>query len=84
MISSGADLARLLTAIFQGRLVPPGELGEMFTLPDVPYTGSSGNCHVGPNAGRACYSINPTGDVDGSETPYVVRIAAAAFDPDLA
>lgn len=30
------------------------------------------------------YSINPTGDADGSETPYVVRIAAAAFDPDLA
>lgn len=125
LISSGTDLTRLLTAIFQGRLVPPRELGEMFTLPDVPYTGSPGNCHVGPTAGRACfsaglttttfpdgvtvwgktgsvpgytsgvfatrdlrrllvYSINPTGDADGSETPYVVRIAAATFDPDLA
>jgi hypothetical protein len=29
------------------------------------------------------YSITPTGNANGSETPYVVRIAAAAYDPDL-
>ncbi len=124
LISSSADLTTLLTAIFQGRLVPRSELGEMFTLPDVPYTGSPGNCGVGPSAGRACfsaglttttlpngvavwgktgsvpgyttgmfatrdlrrvlvYSITPTGNADGSETPYVVRVAAAAYDPDI-
>jgi D-alanyl-D-alanine carboxypeptidase len=30
------------------------------------------------------YSMNPTGNADGSETPYVVKIAAATFDPGLA
>jgi D-alanyl-D-alanine carboxypeptidase len=29
------------------------------------------------------YSINPTGDKDGSEMPYVLKIAAAVFDPQL-
>ncbi|MFC4911482.1 serine hydrolase domain-containing protein [Actinomadura gamaensis] len=31
----------------------------------------------------AVYSLNPTGNKDGSESPYVMRLAAAAFDPDL-
>ncbi|GAB3972224.1 serine hydrolase domain-containing protein [Actinoallomurus acanthiterrae] len=30
------------------------------------------------------YSMNPTGNKDGSESPYVLKIAAAAFDPSLA
>ncbi|MCO5972729.1 serine hydrolase domain-containing protein [Actinoallomurus soli] len=30
------------------------------------------------------YSLNPTGNKDGSEQPYVMKIAAAAFDPSLA
>jgi D-alanyl-D-alanine carboxypeptidase len=30
------------------------------------------------------YSMNPMGNADGSETPYVVKIAAATFDPALA
>lgn len=30
------------------------------------------------------YSLTPTGDKDGSEMPLVLRIAAAAFDPELA
>jgi D-alanyl-D-alanine carboxypeptidase len=125
LISSGADLTRLLTAIFQGRLVPRTELGEMFTVPDVKYTGSASNCNAGPDAGKACfsaglvrtalpngvtvwgktgsvpgyisglfatrdlrrilvYSIDPTTNRDGLETPYVLKIAAATFDPDLA
>jgi D-alanyl-D-alanine carboxypeptidase len=29
------------------------------------------------------YDINPTGDRDGTETPYVQNMAAAAFDPAL-
>jgi D-alanyl-D-alanine carboxypeptidase len=125
LISSSDDLAKLITRIFEGRLVPRSEREEMFTLPDVEYTGSTSNCNVGPNAGRACfsaglttttlpngvtvwgktgsvpgytngvfatrdlrrvlvYSMNPTGNADGSETPYVVKIAAATFDPELA
>lgn len=29
------------------------------------------------------YSLEPTGDRDGSEAPYVQNLAAASFDPDL-
>ncbi|MGV9991923.1 serine hydrolase domain-containing protein [Streptomyces sp. NPDC003374] len=36
MISTTADLERLLVALFRGRLVPAPQLREMFTLPDVP------------------------------------------------
>ncbi|WP_419995304.1 serine hydrolase domain-containing protein [Streptomyces boninensis] len=35
MISTTADLERLLTALFQGRIVPEPQLREMFTLPKV-------------------------------------------------
>lgn len=124
LISSSGDLARLISAIFKGRLVPPSELNEMFTVPKVKYAGTD-NCSIGPEAGQACfsaglmkttlpnglvgwgktgsrpgytsgmfatrdlrrvlvYSLNPTGDKDGTEMPYVLKIAAAAFDPGLA
>ncbi|GLY88474.1 serine hydrolase [Actinoallomurus iriomotensis] len=123
LISNSADLRTLITAVFEGRLVPASELNEMFTLPDVPYVGED-NCDTGPDAGRACfsaglmkatlpnglsgwgktgarpgyttgvfatrglsrvlvYSLNATGDKDGSESPYIQRIVAATFDPDL-
>ncbi|WP_073950313.1 serine hydrolase domain-containing protein [Streptomyces kebangsaanensis] len=36
MISTTADLERLLVALFRGRVVPEPQLREMFTLPDVP------------------------------------------------
>jgi D-alanyl-D-alanine carboxypeptidase len=29
------------------------------------------------------YSLNPTGNKDGSEAPYIQKIAAAVLDPDL-
>lgn len=124
LISDSADLARFISAIFQGRVVPSSELNEMFTVPKVKYAGTD-NCVIGPEAGQACYSaglmkttlpngltgwgktgsrpgytsglfatrdlrrvlvysLNPTGNKDGAEMPYVMRIAAAAFDPDLA
>jgi D-alanyl-D-alanine carboxypeptidase len=123
LISDSADLRTLITAIFQGRLVPAADLNEMFTVPDVRYVGKD-NCNIGPDAGRACfsaglmkstlpnglsgwgktgarpgyttgvfatrdlsrvlvYSLNATGNKDGSEGPYVQRIVAATFDPDL-
>lgn len=123
LISDSADLDRLISAIFQGRVVPSSELDEMFTIPKVRYAGT-GNCSVGPEAGQACYSaglmktalpngvtvwgktgsrpgytsgvfatrdlrrvltysLNPTGNKDGTEMPYVAKIAATTFDPDL-
>ncbi|MFF4504124.1 serine hydrolase domain-containing protein [Streptomyces sp. NPDC001401] len=36
MISTTADLERLLVALFRGRVVPGPQLQEMFTVPDVP------------------------------------------------
>ncbi|MFM9373107.1 serine hydrolase domain-containing protein [Streptomyces sp. Da 82-17] len=36
MISTTADLERLLFAVFRGELVPEPQLREMFTVPDVP------------------------------------------------
>jgi D-alanyl-D-alanine carboxypeptidase len=29
------------------------------------------------------YDLDPTGNRDGSETPYIIRLVAAAFDPSL-
>ncbi|MEU3859836.1 serine hydrolase domain-containing protein [Streptomyces sp. NPDC028722] len=36
LISTNADLERLLVGLFRGRVVPEPQLTEMFTLPDVP------------------------------------------------
>ncbi|NBE54436.1 serine hydrolase domain-containing protein [Streptomyces boluensis] len=36
MISTTADMERLLFALFRGELVPEPQLAEMFTVPDVP------------------------------------------------
>ncbi|MFI0189959.1 serine hydrolase domain-containing protein [Streptomyces sp. NPDC017082] len=36
LISTTADLERLLVGLFRGRVVPEPQLREMFTLPDVP------------------------------------------------
>lgn len=124
MISSSPDLTRFLRALFRGELLPRGETRKVFTVPDVPYTGDDGNCQIGPDAGRACYSVgltrtalpngvvlwgksgatqgyttaafgtrdlrrvmvynlNPTGNHDGSEAPYVRKIVASVFDPSV-
>jgi D-alanyl-D-alanine carboxypeptidase len=56
IISSNADLTRFLVALLRGRLLPEAQLAQMFTLPDVPYTGGGGNCRIGPQPGRACFS----------------------------
>ncbi|MER7763527.1 serine hydrolase domain-containing protein [Streptomyces sp. NPDC097619] len=36
LISTTADLERLMTALFSGRVLPPAQLRELFTVPDVP------------------------------------------------
>lgn len=124
MISSVPDLKRLLHALFDGDLLPRQQRRLLFSVPDVPYAGDDSNCKIGPDAGRACYSVgltkttlpngvtvwgksgatqgyttaafstrdlartmvyslNPTGNHDGSEAPYVQRIVASVYDPDL-
>lgn len=40
MISTAPDLTRFITALFQGKLLPPKELATMFALPDVTVFGS--------------------------------------------
>jgi D-alanyl-D-alanine carboxypeptidase len=124
MISTAADLTRLMTALFRGRLLRSAELARMLTLPPVPYTGGGSNCRLGPQPGRACFSmglaatvfpngvtawgksgavpgytnalfatrdlrrvlvfsLNATGNGDGSDSRYIQQLAAAAFDPAL-
>ncbi|MFD4657334.1 serine hydrolase domain-containing protein [Kitasatospora sp. NPDC058444] len=53
MISSAPDLDRFMTALFQGRLLPPAEQEKLFTVPDVPVTADSGHCP----GGTACMSM---------------------------
>jgi D-alanyl-D-alanine carboxypeptidase len=60
MISTAADLTRMLTALFRGRLLRPGQLALMFTVPDVPYVGGGGNCALGGGPARACFSMGLT------------------------
>ncbi len=57
MVSTTRDLGRFLTAILAGQVVPPAQLEEMLTVPDVPYVGPSGGCAQGPDAGRACFTM---------------------------
>lgn len=124
MISSAPDLHRLLRALFDGDLLTAQQRRTMFRVPDVPYAGTDSNCSVGPDSGRACYSVgltrtelpngvvvwgksgatqgyttaafatrdlaramvynlNPTGNHDGSEAPYVQRVVASVYDPGL-
>ncbi|MEW2513491.1 serine hydrolase domain-containing protein [Streptomyces sp. NPDC046870] len=74
MISTTADLERLLVGLFRGRVVPRPQLKEMFTLPDVP----------GARYGAALERFEVNGRViwgkTGSRPGYATVIAAA---PDL-
>ncbi|POX50236.1 serine hydrolase [Streptomyces sp. Ru72] len=70
MISTTADLERLLVALFRGRVVPGPQLEEMFTLPDVP----------GARYGAALERLELNGRViwgkTGSRPGYATVIAA--------
>jgi D-alanyl-D-alanine carboxypeptidase len=55
MVSTSADLTRFVGALFRGRLLPPTQQRALFRVPDVKY-GGGGQCSVGPEAGRACFS----------------------------
>ncbi|MFF7973531.1 serine hydrolase [Streptomyces sp. NPDC007905] len=74
MISTTADLEKLLVGLFSGRVVPEPQLKEMFTLPDVP----------GARYGAALERFELDGRViwgkTGSRPGYATVIAAT---PDL-
>ena len=56
MISTPRDIGRFFAALFSGRLLPPAQLRQMLTVPDVPYVGTS-DCLIEPDKGRACYGL---------------------------
>ncbi|MFE9448927.1 serine hydrolase domain-containing protein [Streptomyces sp. NPDC006739] len=56
MISTPADLDRFMTALFRGRLLPPAQQAQLFTVPDVPSFHSS-QCRTQADAGRACMTM---------------------------
>jgi D-alanyl-D-alanine carboxypeptidase len=70
LISTTADLERLLVGLFRGRVVPGPQLKEMFTLPDVP----------GARYGAALERFELNGKViwgkTGSRPGYATVIAA--------
>ncbi|MET9447564.1 serine hydrolase domain-containing protein [Streptomyces cinerochromogenes] len=70
LISTTADLERLLVGLFRGRVVPEPQLKEMFTLPDVP----------GAQYGAALERFEVNGKViwgkTGSRPGYTAVIAA--------
>lgn len=80
MISTTADLERLLTSLFRGRIVPQPQLEEMFTLPDpdrIPgasYSAglqcfeSEGKVYWGKSGGRYGYSTALAATRDLSRT----------------
>lgn len=55
MVSSARDLSTFMTALIGGRLLPPAQRRDLFTVPDVPYVGTN-QCQLG-NAGRACFGL---------------------------
>jgi D-alanyl-D-alanine carboxypeptidase len=123
MLSTADDLTTVIRALVGGRLLPPAQMPDLFAVPDVAYTQADGNCQLGIQPGRACfsaggiervlvapdvavwgktgsrpgyttgvftttdlsrtlvYSLNATGNKNGSELPYVLRIATATFGP---
>lgn len=78
MISTTADLERLLTSLFRGRIVPEPQLEEMFTtppgLPDaqrsagLEYTVVNGQVFWGKSGSRYGYSAVVGGTRDLSRT----------------
>lgn len=53
VISTAADLDRLITGLFRGRLLPPAQQKLVFEVPNVPSAADNTNCADH----RACYSI---------------------------
>lgn len=84
MISSSADLTRFVVALLHGGLLPPVEQRDLLGVPDVEYTGG-GQCSVGPQAGRACFSAGlqrttfPNGVTVWGKSGAVPGYTTAAF-----
>jgi D-alanyl-D-alanine carboxypeptidase len=78
MISTVGDLNRFITALFRGRLLPPAELDDMFTIPAV----ASGNTRYG--MGLLAYTL-PNGVTLWGHTGETPGYASGVFAPrDLA
>jgi D-alanyl-D-alanine carboxypeptidase len=56
IISTPDDIARFFAALFSGRLLPPAELGQMLSVPNVAYA-STRDCLIEPHPGQACYGL---------------------------
>ncbi|MDH6128017.1 serine hydrolase domain-containing protein [Kitasatospora sp. GP82] len=56
MISTAGDLDHFIGALFRGRLLPPAQEAELFTVPDVPNFDNS-HCQTPAGPGRACLSM---------------------------
>lgn len=90
MISTTADLDRVITALFQGRLVPQPQLAQMFELPRdasgqlVPYYDDS-NCQLAAQPGKACFgaglmqSVLPGGLVLWGKAGHDLGYASGVF-----
>ncbi|MEU8044993.1 serine hydrolase domain-containing protein [Micromonospora echinofusca] len=76
VISSLADLDTFVTALFAGRVVPPAQLAEMFTLPAVPDVSGSPARY---SAGLTAFPL-PGGEVlwikTGSRFGYLTGVAS--------
>ena len=95
MISTTGDLDRFITVLFQGRLLPPALLAQMFALPRdaqgnlLPYTGDDGNCETGAQKGLACFGLSlgigidtlPDGSVRWGKTGEDMGYYSAVFAP---
>ncbi|MEU3416256.1 serine hydrolase domain-containing protein [Streptomyces sp. NPDC006658] len=70
LVSTTADLERLLVGLFRGRVVPEPQLREMFTLPDVP------DAHYGAALERIEVNGKVVWGKGGSRPGYTAAIAA--------
>ncbi|MFF9527284.1 serine hydrolase domain-containing protein [Streptomyces achromogenes] len=90
VISTAPDLDRFISALFNGRLLAPEQLNEMFTVP----LDSAGNplhyadgsdCDTGPAKGTACYGAGltrvtlPDGTVLWGKTGHDIGYASGVF-----
>ncbi|WTO33967.1 beta-lactamase family protein [Streptomyces achromogenes] len=90
VISTAPDLDRFISALFNGRLLAPEQLNEMFTVP----LDSAGNplhyadgsdCDTGPAKGTACYGAGltrvtlPDGTVLWGKTGHDIGYVSGVF-----
>ncbi len=90
MVSTPADLDTFITGLFDGKLLRPAQLDELFALPRdsagklVPYYDGT-NCAVGPEKGSACFGAGvmkiplPDGSALWGKTGHDFGYASGVF-----